>query len=84
MSGNSTNATAAGGPGMSKEEKAILMPIYIISLLVALIGNVLIIVVFYKYKPIRKSINFFVLRGHLRSLHSFDNHIVFYYKHSVK
>ena len=61
MSGNSTNATAAGGPGMTKEEKAILMPIYIINLLVAVIGNVLIIVVFYKYKPIRKSINFFVL-----------------------
>ena len=47
--------------GMSKEEKAILMPFYCISLLVALIGNVLIIVVFYKYKPIRKSINYFVL-----------------------
>ena len=61
MSGNSTNATAAGGPGMSKEEKAILMPIYIICLLVALTGNALIIVVFYKYKPIRRSINFFVL-----------------------
>ena len=56
----STNATA-GSPGMSKEEKAILMPIYFINLLVALIGNVLIIVVFYKYKPIRKSINYFVL-----------------------
>ena len=46
---------------MSREEKAILMPFYFISLLVALIGNVLIIVVFYKYKPIRKSINYFVL-----------------------
>ena len=46
---------------MSSEEKAILMPFYFISLLVALIGNVLIIVVFYKYKPIRKSINYFVL-----------------------
>ena len=46
---------------MSREEKAILMPFYCISLLVALIGNVLIIVVFYKYKPIRKSINYFVL-----------------------
>ena len=58
----STNA-AAGSRGMimSREEKAILMPIYFISLLVALIGNVLIIVVFYKYKPIRKSINYFVL-----------------------
>ena len=46
---------------MSKEEKAILMPFYCISLLVALIGNILIILVFYKYKPIRKSINYFVL-----------------------
>ena len=75
MSGNSTSAsftsnywnetsaasTTAGSPGMSREEKAILMPFYFISLLVALIGNVLIIVVFYKYKPIRKSINYFVL-----------------------
>ena len=75
MSGNSTSAsftsnpsnetsaasTTAGSPGMSMEEKAILMPFYFISLLVALIGNVLIIVVFYKYKPIRKSINYFVL-----------------------
>ena len=72
MSGNSTSAsftsnssnatfTTAGTPGMSREEKAILMPFYFTSLLVALIGNVLIIVVFYKYKPIRKSINYFVL-----------------------
>ena len=56
----STNASA-GSPGISEEVKAILMPLYFISLLVALIGNVLIIVVFYKYKPIRKSINYFVL-----------------------
>ena len=75
MSGNSTSAsfissssneisaasTTAGSPGMSREEKAILMPFYFIGFLVALIGNVLIIVVFYKYKPIRKSINYFVL-----------------------
>ena len=62
-SSNETSAasTSAGSPGMSREEKAILMPFYFISLLVALIGNVLIIVVFYKYKPIRKSINYFVL-----------------------
>ena len=66
MSGNSTaasltsNSSNAGSTGMSKEEKAILMPFYCISLLVALIGNVLIIVVFFKYKPIRKSINYFV------------------------
>ncbi|XP_029182541.2 neuropeptide SIFamide receptor-like [Acropora millepora] len=46
---------------MNTEEKTILMPFYFISLLVALIGNVLIIVVFYKYKPIRKSVNYFVL-----------------------
>ncbi|XP_015766759.1 PREDICTED: neuropeptide receptor 15-like [Acropora digitifera] len=46
---------------MNTEEKAILMPFYFISLLVALIGNVLIILVFYKYKPIRKSVNYFVL-----------------------
>ena len=46
---------------MNTEEKAILMPFYFISLLVALIGNVLIIVVFFKYKPIRKSVNYFVL-----------------------
>ena len=46
---------------MSREEKTILMSFYSISLLVALIGNVLIIVIFYKYKPIRKSINYFVL-----------------------
>ena len=75
MSGNSTTApftsnssnetsaasTTAASPGMSREEKAILMPFYFISLLVALIGNVLIILVFYKYKPIRKSVNYFVL-----------------------
>ena len=75
MSGHSTSApftsnssnetsgtsTTAGSPGLSKEEKAILMPFYFISLLVALVGNVLIIVVFYKFKPIRKSINYFVL-----------------------
>ena len=75
MSGNFTSAsftsnssnetyaasTTAGSPGMSGKEKAILMPCYFISLLVALIGNVLIIVVFYKYKPIRKSINYFIL-----------------------
>ncbi|XP_029208668.2 prolactin-releasing peptide receptor-like [Acropora millepora] len=61
---NSSNEPSAGCAtvtAMSKEEKAILMPFYCISLLVALIGNVLIIVVFYKYKPIRKSINYFVL-----------------------
>ena len=46
---------------MSREEKAILMPFYSISLLVTFIGNVLIIVVFFKYKPIRKSVNYFVL-----------------------
>ena len=46
---------------MNTEEKAILMPFYFISLLVALIGNVTIILVFYKYKPIRKSVNYFVL-----------------------
>ena len=46
---------------MSGQEKAILMPFYFISLFVALIGNVLIIVVFFKYKPIRKSMNYFIL-----------------------
>ena len=56
----STNASV-GSPGISEEVNAILMPLYFISLLVALIGNVVIIVVFYKYKPIRKSINYFVL-----------------------
>ncbi|XP_044177465.1 growth hormone secretagogue receptor type 1-like [Acropora millepora] len=67
MSGNSTaasftsNSSNAGSTGMSTEEKAILMPLYCISLLVTLIGNVLIIVVFFKYKPIRKAINYFVL-----------------------
>ena len=67
MSGNFTSASfpsesnETSSPGMSREEKAILMPFYCISLLVALIGNVLIILVFYKYKPIRKSINYFVL-----------------------
>ena len=62
-SSNETSAasTTAGIPGMSSREKAILMPFYCISLVVALIGNVLIIVVFYKHKPIRKSINYFVL-----------------------
>ena len=56
----STTVTA-GSPGMSGQEKAILMPFYFISLFVALIGNVLIIVVFFKYKPIRKSMNYFIL-----------------------
>ena len=46
---------------MSGEVKAILMPFYFISLLVVLIGNVLIIVVFFKHEPIRKSVNYFVL-----------------------
>ena len=58
---NSAASASAGSPGMTGKEKAILMPFYFISLLVALIGNVLIIVMFYKYKPIRKSINYFVL-----------------------
>ena len=63
---NSSNETSAASTtaairGMSSKEKAILMPFYFISLLVALIGNVLIILVFYKYKPIRKFINYFVL-----------------------
>ncbi|XP_015774447.1 PREDICTED: neuropeptide FF receptor 2-like [Acropora digitifera] len=60
-SSNETSAASTTVTGMSKEEKAILIPFYCISLLVALIGNVLIILVFYKYKPIRKSINYFVL-----------------------
>ena len=47
--------------GLSKEEKAILIATYSIVLLVALIGNVLIILVFSKYKPLRKSINYFVV-----------------------
>ncbi|XP_044177485.1 orexin receptor type 2-like [Acropora millepora] len=55
---------------MNTEEKAILMPFYFISLLVALIGNVLIILVFYKYKPIRKSINYFVLNMAISDLFS--------------
>ncbi|XP_067040364.1 growth hormone secretagogue receptor type 1-like isoform X1 [Acropora muricata] len=65
---NSSNETSAASmtatttvTAMSKEEKAILMSFYCISVLVALIGNFLIIVVFFKYKPIRKSINYFVL-----------------------
>ncbi|XP_044177487.1 neuropeptide SIFamide receptor-like isoform X2 [Acropora millepora] len=67
LTSNSSNETSAGASttaailGMSSKEKAILMPFYFISLLVALIGNVLIIVVFHKYKPIRKSFNYFVL-----------------------
>ena len=47
--------------GLTKEEKAILIPTYSIVLFVALIGNVLIILVFSKYKPLRKSINYFVV-----------------------
>ena len=46
---------------LTKEEKAILIATYSIVLLVALIGNVLIILVFSKYKPLRKSINYFVV-----------------------
>ncbi|XP_067040384.1 prolactin-releasing peptide receptor-like [Acropora muricata] len=72
---NSSNETSAASTtatttvtAMSKEEKAILMSFYCISLLVALIGNVLIIVVFFKYKPIRKSINYFVLNMALSDL----------------
>ena len=57
----STASTTEGIPGLSSKEKAILMPFYFISLLVALIGNILIIIVFHKYKPIRKSYNYFVL-----------------------
>ncbi|XP_068720727.1 QRFP-like peptide receptor [Montipora capricornis] len=44
---------------LTKEEKAILIATYSIILLVTLIGNVLIILVFSKYKPLRKSINYF-------------------------
>lgn len=47
--------------GLTKEEKAILIATYSIVLLVALIGNVLIILVFSRYKPLRKSINYFVV-----------------------
>ena len=74
LSGNSTSSfatsnslnetfsnTSAGSSGMSKKEIAILMPIYSISLLAALIGNFLIIVVFYMYKPIKKNMNYFVV-----------------------
>ena len=66
ITSNSSNETStasaiAVSPGMSREEKAILIPFYFIGLLVSLIGNVLITLVFYKYKPIRKSINYFVL-----------------------
>ena len=46
---------------LTKEEKAILIATYSIMLLVTLIGNVLIILVFSKYKPLRKSINYFVV-----------------------
>ena len=46
---------------LTKEEKAILIATYSIMLLVALIGNALIILVFSKYKPLRKSINYFVV-----------------------
>ena len=46
---------------LTKEEKAILIATYYIMLLVTLIGNVLIILVFSKYKPLRKSINYFVV-----------------------
>ena len=46
---------------LTKEDKAILIATYSIVLLVALIGNVLIILVFSKYKPLRKSINYFVV-----------------------
>ena len=45
----------------AKEEKAILIATYPIILLVTLLGNVLIILVFSKYKPLRKSINYFVV-----------------------
>ncbi|XP_074629329.1 neuropeptide Y receptor type 2-like [Acropora palmata] len=74
LSGNSTSSfatsnslnetfsnTSAGSSRMSQKEIAILMPIYSISLLAALIGNFLIIVVFYMYKPIQKNINYFVV-----------------------
>ena len=74
LSGNSTSSfatsnslnetfsnTSAGSSRMSQKEIAILMPIYSISLLAALIGNFLIIVVFYMYKPIQKTINYFVV-----------------------
>ncbi|XP_068718279.1 neuropeptide FF receptor 1-like [Montipora capricornis] len=46
---------------LTKKEKAILIATYSIMLLVTLIGNVLIILVFSKYKPLRKSINYFVV-----------------------
>ena len=46
---------------LTKEEKATLIATYSIILLVTLIGNVLIILVFSKYKPLRKSINHFVV-----------------------
>ena len=46
---------------LTKEQKAILIATSSIVLLVALIGNVLIILVFSKYKPLRKSINYFVV-----------------------
>ena len=52
---------STGSSGTSKKEIAILMPIYSISLLAALIGNFLIIVVFYMYKPIKKNMNYFVV-----------------------
>ena len=55
------NLSFVNGSSKVALEKAILIPIYYIVLLVALIGNVLIILVFSKYKPLRKSINYFVV-----------------------
>ena len=56
------NSTASGTASeMTQNEKKILIAFYSTVLLVALTGNIVIILVFFKYKPLRKSINYFVV-----------------------
>ncbi|XP_068720979.1 neuropeptide Y receptor type 1-like isoform X1 [Montipora capricornis] len=59
---NSSNATTIiGCSAHSEPEKAFQVTAYCIIILVSVIGNVLIIFVFSKHKPLRVSINYFVV-----------------------
>ena len=59
---NSSNATTiVGCTAPSEPEKAFQVTAYCIIILVSVIGNVLIIFVFSKHKPLRVSINYFVV-----------------------
>ena len=67
---NNTNAELSGcqNPADSRLENNIKVTAYSIILSVSLIGNALIILVFFKHKPLQRSINYFVVNMALSDL----------------